>query len=98
MADQAGTLERIAVEIGNTLRPIAQLLGREQLQETFRELGIGFPDQLLHQAGFEAARKTLVAAAERIGPLTKLCSRPSTTRTCPRSSRRPSIWSIFADK
>lgn len=63
MADQAGSIERLALELGNALTQVTRLLGPEQALETLAELGVAFPPELLAHPGFETARANTVQAA-----------------------------------
>jgi hypothetical protein len=70
MPDQAGTLERLAEQLAAVLAPVAGLLSDDQVLDTLAELGVQFPDELLTEPTIGAARQTITAAAEQLGPLT----------------------------
>jgi hypothetical protein len=63
VADRAGTLERLALELGSALRRVGALLGPDEVLHTFAEFGVAFPPELLTHPGFSSAQQTTVAAA-----------------------------------
>ena len=67
MADQPGTFEVLALEIGRAIAAAASSLGDDRVLDTFAEFGIQFPPQLLADAGVTAARGTIVTAGSRLG-------------------------------
>lgn len=69
MPDQAGTVERVAIELARTLRPIAARLSDEAVLDTFEELGIRFPDEFLSQPAISAARSTIVTVTAELDGL-----------------------------
>jgi uncharacterized protein DUF6603 len=62
-----GTFELIALELGRALGAASGRLGGERALDTFAELGIEFPDELLADASFNSARGTIAAAGNRLG-------------------------------
>jgi Family of unknown function (DUF6603) len=52
MADEAGTLERLAEALAAALEPLADKLKAGQVLETFDELGLAFPGDLQTEAAF----------------------------------------------
>ena len=69
MAVQAGTFERIALELERVLAPIASRLSDERVLDTLAELGVQFPPELLANPAFNAARRTI---SESTGQLASL--------------------------
>jgi hypothetical protein len=67
VADQPGTFEVLALEIGRAISAAAARLGDGQVLDTFAEFGVQFPPQLLADAGVSAARGTIVTAGSRLG-------------------------------
>jgi hypothetical protein len=67
MPDRTGTLERIAMELGNALRQVGKVLAPEETLRTLSEFGVDFPSQLLDDPGFAAARSSAVTAADDLG-------------------------------
>ena len=67
MADQPGTFEVLALEIGRAVGAAASRLGDDRVLDTFAEFGIQFPPQLLTDAGVNAARGAIVTAGSRLG-------------------------------
>ena len=66
MTDQPGTLEAVLLEVGRTLGQISNRLSDDSLQDTFAELGVQFPDQLLTNSAFSSARNSISTAAARL--------------------------------
>jgi hypothetical protein len=62
MADAAGTLETLALELGNALKPLAQLLGPDM----FVRLGIDLPSAV---TGDATLNTSLTAARTKAGEL-----------------------------
>jgi len=69
MANQVGSLELLAREIGSILEPLQQGLETDHVLELFAELGVQFPQQLVNQAAFTGALSTGATAAAAIPPL-----------------------------
>ena len=63
MADRSGSIERVALELGNALSEVQRLLSSEEALPTIAEFGVEFPPELLAHTGFAAARTTAVTAA-----------------------------------
>jgi hypothetical protein len=75
MADQAGSIERLGLELGGALRQVGALLGPDQALETLADFGVAFPPQLLAHPGFSAARSATVEAADSLSTaMTELLS------------------------
>ena len=64
MPDRTGSVERIALELGNALAEVQRLLSPEEALRTIAEFGVDFPPDLLAHPGFAAARSATVTAAE----------------------------------
>jgi hypothetical protein len=62
--DSAGTVERVALELGNALRELQRVLAPDHTLETLAQFGVAFPPQLLADPGFETARSVTVKATE----------------------------------
>ena len=69
MPSQAGTLERLAQELGLALQPLEQRLAAGQLRGFLNELGIALPNSLASEAQFIGA---VGNAASKIGELAPL--------------------------
>ena len=67
MADQPGTFETLALEIGRAIGAAASLLGDDQVLDTFAAFGVQFPPELLTDTGVTAARGAIVTAGTRLG-------------------------------
>ena len=67
MADQPGTFEALALEIGRAIGAAASRVGDSRVLDTFAEFGVQFPPELLANAGVTAARGTIVTAGTRLG-------------------------------
>src|SRR5436189_6078548 len=67
MADQPGTFEVLALEIGRAIAAAASRLGDDAVLDTFAEFGVQFPPELLADAGVTAARGAIVTAGTRLG-------------------------------
>lgn len=63
MADRTGSLERLALELGNALREAMRLLGPEQVLETLARFGVAFPSELPALPAFATARGAVVGTA-----------------------------------
>jgi Family of unknown function (DUF6603) len=63
---QPGTFELAALELGRTIGKASNRLSDDTALETFAELGVMFPPQLLANAGFNSARGMVVTAGERL--------------------------------
>jgi hypothetical protein len=73
MAEPAGTLERLALELAQVVRRIAGKLNDDEVLDTLERLGVRFPDQLLDDATITAARTTIRTAAGQLdGLITQL--------------------------
>ena len=68
MADRAGSVERIAIELAGSLNRLAVALHEDQVLETLARFGVAFPPSLLTHPGFAAARLSTASAAEELGP------------------------------
>ena len=68
MADRAGSVERIAIELADSLNDLAAALDTDAVLETLAAFGVAFPDTLITHPGFDAARLSTAAAAEELGP------------------------------
>jgi len=69
--DQAGSLERLAAELGSALRRLTVLLGPDEALETLARFGVGFPRQMLAHPGFAAAQRTTTTSAADLGSATQ---------------------------
>ena len=75
MADQPGTFEVLALEIGRAIAAAASRLGDDAVLDTFAEFGVQFPPELLADAGVTAARGAInrvylwSVEGDRLGPL-----------------------------
>lgn len=67
MADQPGTFEALTLEVARAIGAAASRLGDDRVLDTFAELGVQFPSQLLNDAGVTAARGAVVTAGIRLG-------------------------------
>jgi hypothetical protein len=68
MAEQAGTLEQLAIELAQSLAPLAGLLSQDEVLETLGRFGVAFPEGLLAHGGFDASRQATSDAATALGP------------------------------
>ena len=68
MADRAGSVERVAIELAAALQDLAVALDEELVLETLARFGVAFPPSLLTHPGFAAARLSTASAAEELGP------------------------------
>jgi hypothetical protein len=66
MSDQPGTFELAALELARVVGAITSRLEEEAALETFAELGVQFPEQLLSDATFNSARNSIVTAGEQL--------------------------------
>ena len=66
MSDQPGTFELAALELARVVGRVTSRLGEERALETFAELGVQFPEQLLINATFNSARNSIVTAGENL--------------------------------
>jgi hypothetical protein len=69
VAANAGTFERIALELQNVVEPLASRLGDDRILDTLAELGVQFPPALLANAQFRTARQTITEGVRQLGPL-----------------------------
>ncbi|WP_283138993.1 DUF6603 domain-containing protein [Rhizohabitans arisaemae] len=69
MAEQAGSLERLALEFAHVLRRIAGRLSDEKALDTFEELGVRFPDEFLTEPAIRAARTTIITVTAELDTL-----------------------------
>ena len=67
MSDQPGTFEVAILELSRTVGAIADRLGDDGTLDTFAELGVQFPPELLANASFNSARTAVVTAGGRLG-------------------------------
>ncbi|WP_037309316.1 DUF6603 domain-containing protein [Amycolatopsis orientalis] len=63
MADQAGTLEQLALRLGRAVEQLGTALDDDHVLETFALLGVRFPAGFLTAPGITPARATAVGAA-----------------------------------
>jgi hypothetical protein len=69
MADQAGTVERLAIELAKVLRRIAGKLADDLVLDTFEQLGVRFPDAFRTEPAITAARTTVVTVTAELDGL-----------------------------
>jgi hypothetical protein len=67
VADQPGTLERLAIELATVLQQAADRMRREVAQELFVDLGVEFPEEFADDPQIGPALDGVVAAAEATG-------------------------------
>jgi hypothetical protein len=67
--DQAGTVERLAVELAHLLARIAGRLSDGQVLDTFEQLGVRFPAQFVTDPAISAARSTIVTVTAELDGL-----------------------------
>ncbi|MGI8334771.1 DUF6603 domain-containing protein [Actinomadura scrupuli] len=70
MPDQSGTLEHVAVELAGVLSSVTNRFGDQGVLDTFDQLGVHFPDDLLTNATISAARRTIVNVGGELAGLT----------------------------
>ncbi len=66
MSEPPGTLELAALELSRALGQVAGRLSGEDALDTFAELGVQFPRELLSNATFNSARGSIVTASGRL--------------------------------
>lgn len=71
MAEAAGSIERLAVELAQVLGRTTNRFGDEGALDTFEELGVRFPDEFLTQPQISAARLTVYTVGAELEPLTQ---------------------------
>ncbi len=69
MADQAGTVERLAIELATVLRRVAGKLADDMVLDTFEQLGVRFPEAFRADATITAARTTVVTVTGELDGL-----------------------------
>jgi len=73
MAGEAGTLERLALLLGQMLAPLERQLASGQVLVLLQELGMSLPEELLAEPGFtEALSQGTAAAAQLPDQITRL--------------------------
>jgi hypothetical protein len=70
MGNQAGSLEHLAVELAQVLGRVTSRFGDDAAVDTFDQLGVHFPDDLLTNATITVARHTIVGAGAELDGLT----------------------------
>ena len=71
MPDKSGTIEQIAIELVNMLENTASRLSPDMLLETFAEMGVLFPEDLLTKASFKSTIQGISNSAIALGPALK---------------------------
>jgi hypothetical protein len=71
VAERAGTVERVAVQLAQVMGRIAGKLNDDEVLDTLEELGVRFPDQLLTEPAITAARTTITTVAVGLDGLVK---------------------------
>ena len=71
MADAAGSIEHLAIELADVLGRVTNRFGDEGVLDTFDELGVHFPDEFLTQPQITAARQTVFTVGAELEPLTQ---------------------------
>ncbi|MFB9237865.1 DUF6603 domain-containing protein [Plantactinospora siamensis] len=71
MAEQAGTIELVALELAQLLGRLAGKLTDDEVLDTLEELGVRFPDQLLTDPAITAARTTITTVTGQLDELVK---------------------------
>jgi uncharacterized protein DUF6603 len=70
MAEVAGSIERVALELAGVLTRITNKLGDDAVIDTFEELGVHFPEEaFLAQPAIRAARQTVSGCGAELRPL-----------------------------
>jgi hypothetical protein len=69
MPDQAGTVERLAIELARVIARIAGKLDDDAVLDTFEELGVRFPDAFVTDPVITAARTTIVTVTGELDGL-----------------------------
>lgn len=67
MSGTPDTFELIGLELGRALAAVSSRLSDERALDSFAELGVEFPDELLTDASFNSARGAISAAGTRLG-------------------------------
>jgi Family of unknown function (DUF6603) len=70
MADQAGSIEHLAIELAGVLGRSTNRFGDDGVLDTFDELGVRFPDEFLTQPQITAARQTIFTVGNELQSLT----------------------------
>ncbi|GAB2831290.1 hypothetical protein GCM10027176_39530 [Actinoallomurus bryophytorum] len=70
MADHAGSLEHLAVQLARVLTRVTARFGDQTVLGTFDELGVRFPDEFLTNAPIAAARHTIFTVGAELDTLT----------------------------
>src|SRR5216110_1311695 len=70
MADAAGSLEHLAIELAGVLGRSTNRFGDDGVLDTFDLLGVHFPDELLTQPQITAARQTIFTVGNELQSLT----------------------------
>jgi hypothetical protein len=66
----AGTLERLAIELAGVLGRTTNRFGDDGALDTFDQLGVHFPDEFLTEPRITAARQTIFTVGNELQPLT----------------------------
>lgn len=69
MPDQAGTVERLAIELARAIARIAGKLSDDVVLDTLEELGVRFPDAFVTDPVIAAARNTIVTVTGELDGL-----------------------------
>lgn len=69
MPDQAGTLERVALELARLMRPMASHLSDEMVLTTFADLGVQFPPAFVTDPQLVAARASITGFVGQLDTL-----------------------------
>ena len=70
MASQAGSLERLAIELAEVLGHATDRFGDDGALDTFDAMGVHFPDAFLTQPQISAARQTIFTVGNELQSLT----------------------------
>lgn len=71
MADAAGSIEHLAIELAGVLGRTTNRFGDDGALDTFDELGVHFPPEFLTQPQITAARQTVFTVGAELRPLTQ---------------------------
>ena len=66
MSDQPGTFEVAILEVSRAVGGVSSRLSDDVVLDTFAELGVQFPPELLQNAGVTAARSAIATAGSRL--------------------------------
>src|SRR6266581_3426609 len=70
MANQAGSVEHLAIELAGVLGRSTNRFGDAGALDTFDQLGVHFPDEFLTQPQITAARQTIFTVGNELQSLT----------------------------